>query len=88
MRRTGAVFKVVVGVGIGAGSHGSWGGGEKAGFFHVLVSSGQECGWDVLTWICFSQQLLATIKKTEFLKAYLNARFSLSKGDAPHAMKF
>merc|ERR1712127_101756 len=32
--------------------------------------------------------LLATIKKTEFLKAYLNARFSLSKGDAPHAMKF
>ena len=34
------------------------------------------------------RQLLATIKKTEFLKAYLNARFSLSKGDAPHAMKF
>ena len=34
------------------------------------------------------EQLLATIKKTEFLKAYLNARFSLSKGDAPHAMKF
>ena len=33
-------------------------------------------------------QLLATIKKTEFLKPYLNARFSLSKGDAPHAMKF
>jgi len=32
--------------------------------------------------------LLATIKKTEFLKPYLNARFSLSKGDAPHAMKF
>merc|ERR1712216_315510 len=32
--------------------------------------------------------LLATIKKTEFLKAYLNAKFSLSKGDAPHEMKF
>jgi len=32
--------------------------------------------------------LLAVIKKTEFLKPYLNARFSLSKGDAPHAMKF
>merc|ERR1712216_322546 len=32
--------------------------------------------------------LLATIKKTEFLKVYLNAKFSLSKGDAPHEMKF
>merc|ERR1712216_597673 len=32
--------------------------------------------------------LLATIKKTEFLKPYLNAKFSLSKGDAPHEMKF
>jgi len=32
--------------------------------------------------------LLGTIKKTEHLKQYLNARFSLSKGDAPHAMKF
>jgi hypothetical protein len=31
---------------------------------------------------------LATIKKTEFLKPYLNAKFSLSKGDAPHEMKF
>lgn len=33
-------------------------------------------------------QLLSTIKKTEFLSAYLNASFSLSKGQAPHLMKF
>ena len=31
---------------------------------------------------------MATVKKTEFMKAYLNSRFSLSKGDAPHDMKF
>ena len=33
-------------------------------------------------------KLLAVIKKEEFLKPYLNARFTLSKGQAPHAMKF
>ncbi|KAJ1485182.1 60S ribosomal protein L6E, partial [Baffinella frigidus] len=33
-------------------------------------------------------KLLTVIKKEEFLKPYLNARFSLSKGQAPHAMKF
>lgn len=33
-------------------------------------------------------KLLANIKKTEFLKPYLNARFSLSKGQAPHTMVF
>ncbi len=33
-------------------------------------------------------KLLAVIKKTEFLKPYLNSRFSLSKGQAPHTMVF
>ena len=33
-------------------------------------------------------QLVPLVKKTEFLSAYLNARFSLSKNDRPHLMKF
>jgi len=33
-------------------------------------------------------QLLPLIKKTPLLKAYLNASFSLSKGQYPHAIKF
>lgn len=32
--------------------------------------------------------LLAVVNKTPMLKAYLNAKFSLKKGDKPHAMKF
>jgi large subunit ribosomal protein L6e len=32
--------------------------------------------------------LLATLKKEKMLAKYLGARFSLVKGDAPHAMKF
>jgi large subunit ribosomal protein L6e len=32
--------------------------------------------------------LLAAIKKTPLLKAYLNASFALSKGQAPHLLKF
>lgn len=32
--------------------------------------------------------ILATVNKTPLLKAYLNAKFSLKKGDKPHAMKF
>ncbi|KAI9329449.1 ribosomal protein L6e-domain-containing protein [Obelidium mucronatum] len=32
--------------------------------------------------------LLAAIKKTPLLKAYLNASFSLSKGQSPHAIKY
>jgi large subunit ribosomal protein L6e len=33
-------------------------------------------------------KLLAVIKKTEFLKPYLNARFTLSNGQAPHTLSF
>ncbi|KAJ3413802.1 hypothetical protein HDV05_007553 [Chytridiales sp. JEL 0842] len=33
-------------------------------------------------------QLLAVIKKTPVLKAYLNASFALTKGQAPHLLKF
>jgi large subunit ribosomal protein L6e len=33
-------------------------------------------------------KILAAVKKEEFLKPYLNSRFSLSKGQAPHAMVF
>ena len=33
-------------------------------------------------------KLLATIKKTEFLKPYLHARFSLTKSDKPHLLQF
>jgi hypothetical protein len=33
-------------------------------------------------------KLLANIKKTDFLKPYLNARFTLSNGQAPHTLKF
>merc|ERR1712091_6288 len=32
--------------------------------------------------------LMGAIKKTPFLKQYLNAKFSLTSGQAPHAMKF
>jgi large subunit ribosomal protein L6e len=32
--------------------------------------------------------ILALVKKTPLLKAYLNASFAFSKGDYPHAMKF
>lgn len=32
--------------------------------------------------------LLTNIKKVDFLRAYLNARFSLAKGDRPHEMAF
>lgn len=33
-------------------------------------------------------KLLASVKKTEFMKPYLNSRFTLQKGQAPHAMVF
>jgi len=33
-------------------------------------------------------QLLAKIKQTPFLKEYVGSRFSLSKGEAPHLIKF
>jgi large subunit ribosomal protein L6e len=33
-------------------------------------------------------KLLANIKKSEFLKPYLHARFSLTNSDKPHAMTF
>uniref|UniRef100_A0A7S0V1B8 60S ribosomal protein L6 n=1 Tax=Hemiselmis tepida TaxID=464990 RepID=A0A7S0V1B8_9CRYP len=33
-------------------------------------------------------KILAAVKKQEFLKPYLNSRFSLSKGQNPHAMVF
>jgi len=33
-------------------------------------------------------KVLDAVKKVEFMKPYLNARFSLSKGDKPHAMVF
>merc|ERR1740138_735045 len=32
--------------------------------------------------------LIALVKKTEFLKPYLNAKFSLTNGQAPHEMVF
>jgi len=32
--------------------------------------------------------LLAVIKKVDMLEAYLKARFSLKRGDKPHALKF
>jgi large subunit ribosomal protein L6e len=34
------------------------------------------------------KQLLANIKKVDMLKKYLSARFSLTKGQKPHEMKF
>jgi large subunit ribosomal protein L6e len=34
------------------------------------------------------KQLLANIKKVDMLKKYLSARFTLSKGQKPHEMKF
>jgi len=33
-------------------------------------------------------KVLEAVKKVEFMKPYLNARFSLSKGMAPHALVF
>jgi len=33
-------------------------------------------------------KVLAAVAKTEFLKPYLNSRFSLAKGQAPHSMVF
>ncbi len=33
-------------------------------------------------------KLLEAAKKTEYLEAYLSSKFSLSKGDKPHAMVF
>eukprot|EP00286_Rhodomonas_abbreviata_P021331 CAMPEP_0181311564 /NCGR_PEP_ID=MMETSP1101-20121128/13208_1 /TAXON_ID=46948 /ORGANISM="Rhodomonas abbreviata, Strain Caron Lab Isolate" /LENGTH=235 /DNA_ID=CAMNT_0023418311 /DNA_START=198 /DNA_END=905 /DNA_ORIENTATION=- len=33
-------------------------------------------------------KILDAVKKTEFMRPYLNARFSLSKGQKPHAMVF
>ena len=33
-------------------------------------------------------KLLANIKKHEFLKPYLHARFTLTNSDKPHAMSF
>eukprot|EP01127_Copromyxa_protea_P010287 TRINITY_DN2500_c0_g3_i1.p1 TRINITY_DN2500_c0_g3~~TRINITY_DN2500_c0_g3_i1.p1 ORF type:complete len:220 (+),score=56.16 TRINITY_DN2500_c0_g3_i1:78-737(+) len=33
-------------------------------------------------------QLLASVKKTPFLKEYLAARFTITKGSAPHLLKF
>ena len=32
--------------------------------------------------------ILAAVKKTEMLEAYLQCKFSLKKGDKPHEMKF
>jgi large subunit ribosomal protein L6e len=32
--------------------------------------------------------LVPVVEKTEMLKAYLQAKFSLKKGDKPHEMKF
>ena len=32
--------------------------------------------------------IVANIGKTEFLKGYMQSRFTLTKGDKPHAMKF
>jgi large subunit ribosomal protein L6e len=36
----------------------------------------------------FDKPLLDLIKKTPFMKAYLNAKFSLTKNQAPHLLKF
>jgi len=33
-------------------------------------------------------KILAAVKKADFMKPYLNSRFTLSKGQAPHAMAF
>lgn len=33
-------------------------------------------------------EIIASIKKTPLLKAYLNASFAFSKGQYPHSMKF
>lgn len=36
----------------------------------------------------FDKPLLEIIKKTPFMKSYLNAKFSLTKNQAPHLLKF
>lgn len=38
--------------------------------------------------VAVDKQLLANIKKVDMLKKYLSARFSLTKGQKPHEMKF
>jgi len=38
--------------------------------------------------VAVDKQLLANIKKVDMLRKYLSARFSLTKGQKPHEMKF
>ena len=38
--------------------------------------------------VAVDKKLLANIKKVDLLKKYLSARFSLTKGQKPHDMKF
>lgn len=62
--------------------------GEAALFDSSVTPASRLSAAHKATQAAVDKALEANISKVEFLKAYLQAKFSLSKGEKPHALKF